>query len=629
MARISESINSPQDLKKVPLEKLPEVCQGLREEIIEVVSETGGHLGTSLGAVEIVTALHYVFNSPRDKFVWDVSHQVYSHKLLTGRRSRMRTLRQHGGLSGFSAHDESEHDHFTVGHASTAVSQALGLLCARDLRGSDEKVVAIIGDGSLTGGICFEALNNAGHLRKELLVILNDNEMSISKNVGAISQCLNQIITAPIYNRLRKRVEEQLNNFPRLKRLVKHAEEGFKNLMVPGIIFEELGFRYFGPVDGHDIEHLVKTFQNIKSIKTPVLLHVITKKGKGYAPAENHPERGHGMPPFDIKTGEPKVSSKPAGEKSLGYTKAFVNSLIELAQDDPKIVAITAAMPDGTGLGEFQKRFPERFFDVGIAEQHAVAFAGALSRGGFKPVCAIYSTFMQRAFDQLIHDVTIQDVHVTACLDRAGVVGPDGPTHQGLYDIAYISTIPNSVIASPWDEAEMKQMLKLAVNNSGRGVFAVRYPKENITLSASNAHKNFAIGEGEILAEGGDVAILAFGSFVSRALKVAEALKVQGINATVVNLRFAKPLDENLLIDLAGRVRNWHVIEDHVYAGGLGARVLEFCERKGLTDIHVNRHAVLDKIVEHGDRDKILDSFGLSVGKLTVAITECIEKVKL
>ncbi len=617
MTRLSESINTPRDLKKFPVEKLPEICQGLREEIIEIVSETGGHLGASLGALEIILALHYVFNSPKDKFIWDVSHQIYAHKLITGRRSRMKTLRKHGGLSGFAAPEESEHDHFAVGHASTAVSQALGLLCARDFSGGNEKIVAVIGDGSLTGGICYEALNNAGHLRKELLIILNDNEMSISKNVGAISRYLNQIITAPIYNRMRKQVEEQLNNFPRLKKLVKHAEEGFKNLIVPGIIFEELGFRYFGPIDGHDVEGLVKTLGNIKEIKTPVLLHVITKKGKGYAPAENHPERGHGMPPFEIETGEPKISSKSGAVKPVSYTKAFVQSLIEAAGRDPKVIAITAAMPEGTGLVEFQKKFPDRFFDVGIAEQHAVAFAGALAKGGYRPVCAIYSTFLQRAFDQLIHDVSVQGVNVTVCLDRAGVVGPDGPTHQGLYDIAYLSVIPNSVIASPWDEAEMRRMMQLAVDYSGKGVFAIRYPKENITLSAKNAVKNFGVGEGEILAQGDDIAILAFGSFVGRALKISDALREQGINAAVVNLRFAKPLDENLLLELSKTVRDWVVIEDHVYAGGLGARILEFAERNNLENIRITRFAVPDKIVEHGDRDKILDGFSLSVEKLT------------
>ncbi|MBI4398714.1 MAG: 1-deoxy-D-xylulose-5-phosphate synthase, partial [Candidatus Omnitrophica bacterium] len=621
MSYLSQSINSPQDLKQLPLEKLPEVCQGLRQEIIEIVSETGGHLGASLGAVELIAALHYVFDSPRDKFVWDVSHQIYAHKLITGRRSRMHTLRKHGGLSGFASPAESGHDHFVVGHASTAVSQALGLVCARDIQGGDEKIVAVIGDGSLTGGICYEALNNAGHLRKEMLIVLNDNEMSISKNVGAISRYLNQIITAPIYNRMRKQIEEQLNNFPRLKRLVKHAEEGFKNLMVPGIIFEELGFRYFGPIDGHDVEGLVKTLENIRSIKTPVLLHMLTKKGKGYAPAENHPERGHGMPPFDIKTGAPKSASRrPEEPRVVSYTKSFVTHLIEQAKKDSKIIAITAAMPEGTGLVEFQKQFPDRFFDVGIAEQHAVAFAGALARAGLTPVCAIYSTFLQRAFDQLIHDVTIQEVKVVIALDRAGVVGPDGPTHQGLYDIAYLSVIPNSIIASPWDEAEMSRMMELATQSDTKGIFAIRYPKENITLSGPNVHKIFQIGEGEIVVEGEALAILAMGSFVNRALEAAAILASQGISASVVNLRFAKPLDETLLTALSGRVSEWVIIEDHVYAGGLGARVLEFCERAKLEHVRVTRCAVPDQILQQGDRERIFDELGLSPEKIAETI---------
>lgn len=618
MSVLSQSISSPQDLKKHPIDELPLICEGLRQEIIEIVSETGGHLGASLGALEIVAALHYVFDSPNDKIVWDVGHQIYAHKLLTGRRSRMRTLRQQGGLSGFAAHSESVHDHFSVGHASTAVSQALGLVVARDLAQRDEKVIAVIGDGSLTGGLTYEALNNAGHLRKELLIILNDNEMSISKNVGAISHYLNQIITAPIYNRLRHRVEEQLNSFPRLKRLVKHAEEGFKNLIVPGIIFEELGLRYFGPIDGHDVVGLVKTLNKIRSIKTPVLLHVLTKKGKGFKPAEDHPERSHGMPPFDIKTGEPKALAKSGSSPS--YTQAFVKSLIELAEKDPKIVAITAAMPEGTGLVEFQKRFPDRFFDVGIAEQHAVTFAGALAKGGLKPVCAIYSTFLQRAYDQLIHDVILQQANVTVCLDRAGVVGPDGPTHQGLYDIGYLSVIPNSVVASPWNETEMKQMLHLALKYPG--LFAIRYPKANVSSSNGRSSKEFQIGEGEIVRKGDDLALLTFGSFVDRALKVAESLQDQGVEAAVVNLRFAKPLDAGLLSELAKEVRDWFVIEDHLFAGGLGARVLEFCERENLTGVRVKRFAVPDQIVEHGDREKILDQFGLSVEKLTRAIYE-------
>lgn len=621
MTQLSKTISSPQDLKAHKIEVLPKISDGLRQEIIEIVSETGGHLGASLGAVELVTALHYVFDSPRDKIVWDVGHQAYAHKLITGRRLRMLTLRKRGGLSGFTAPEESVHDHFTVGHASTAVSQALGLAVARDLTGGDEKIIAVIGDGSLTGGICYEALNNAGHLRKDLLIVLNDNEMSISPNVGAISRYLNQIITAPFYNRLRSRVEEQLKNFPRLKRLVKHAEEGFKNLVVPGIIFEELGFRYFGPIDGHDVITLVKTLENIKSIKTPVLLHVITQKGKGYKPAENHPERGHGMPPFDIRTGEPKPAPKPSGAvQKISYTKAFVKSLVELAEHDPKIVAITAAMPEGTGLVEFQKKFPDRFFDVGIAEQHAVTFAGSLAKAGLKPVCAIYSTFLQRAFDQLIHDVTVQRTRITVCLDRAGVVGPDGPTHQGLYDIGYLGVIPDSIIASPWDEAEMKQMLRLALETEGKGVFAIRYPKDNANVSSRGLEKKFEIGEGEVLAEGEDLAILTFGSFVERALKVSEKLRERGVHSTVVNLRFAKPLDENLLLRLVNLNQEWVVIEDHVYSGGLGARVLEFCERAGLAQVRVRRFAVPDQIVEHGDRDLVLDEFGLSVEKLVVRI---------
>jgi len=623
MSRLSETINMPSDLKKLSIEQLPEVCAGIREELVEITSETGGHLGASLGTVDLIVAMHYVFDAPTDKFVWDVGHQVYAHKLITGRRDRMKSIRTYKGLSGFSNHNESIYDHFSVGHASTAASQGLGLAVARDFEGKKNKVISIFGDGALTGGLCYEALNNAGHLKKDFLCILNDNEMSISPNVGAISTYLNRIITAPIYNRVRKKVEEQLSNLPRLKKMVKNAEEGFKNLIVPGIIFEELGFRYFGPTDGHNVVELVKLFQNIKTINKPILLHIITKKGKGCEFAEQDPVTSHGVTPFEIETGKPKKkpSSTPA---PLSFTNSFVNNLIDLAEEDPKVVAITAAMREGTGLRPFQDKFPDRFFDVGIAEQHAVAFAGALNKGGMKPVCAIYSTFLQRAFDQLIHDVTIQNANVTFCLDRAGVVGPDGPTHQGLFDIGYLGVVPNSIICSPWTDFEMKQMLRLSLDHDG--VFAIRYPKANV-FERTEEEKPFQIGEGEILTQGEDVAILTIGSFVTRALEVKENLEKQGISATVVNLRFAKPLDEKLLLELAGSLSRWVVIEDHVYSGGLGARVLEFCERKKLDHIHVDRYAVPDEIIEHGEREIIFDLVGLSSEKLTQSIAASISKI--
>ncbi len=619
MSRLSETIKSPEDLKKLSIEQLPEVCAGLREELVEITSETGGHLGASLGTVDLIVALHYVFDSPKDKFVWDVGHQVYAHKLITGRRDRMKTIRTYEGLSGFTSHTESVHDHFSVGHASTAVSQGLGLAVARDLKGGDEKIVSIFGDGALTGGVCYEALNNAGHIKTDFLCILNDNEMSISPNVGAISTYLNRIISAPIYNRVRKKLEEQLNNFPRLRKLVKNAEEGFKNLLVPGIVFEELGFRYFGPVDGHDVKELVKLFKNIKDIKKPILLHLITKKGKGCEFAEKDPVTSHGVQPFHLESGAPKKKATvtPA---PLSYTNCFVNNLTLLAEEDPKVVAITAAMREGTGLRPFQDKFPDRFFDVGIAEQHAVSFAGALARSGIKPICAIYSTFLQRAFDQLIHDVTIQDVNVTFCLDRAGVVGPDGPTHQGLFDIGYVGVIPNSVICSPWTDFEMNQMMRLSLEH--QGVFSIRYPKENVPEIEGEAKNLFKIGEGEIVADGNDVAILAIGSFVSRALVVRELLREQGIQATVVNLRFAKPLDETLLKKLSESITKWVVIEDHVYSGGLGARVLEFCERNELRNVDVQRIAVPDEVIQHGEREIIFDKFGLTPEKISKTILD-------
>ncbi|MBI4372590.1 MAG: 1-deoxy-D-xylulose-5-phosphate synthase, partial [Candidatus Omnitrophica bacterium] len=457
-------INSPQDLKKIPLFQLPKVCAEYRSFLIETISKTGGHLGASLGAVELNVALHYLLDSPTDKICWDVGHQAYVHKMITGRRERLNTIRQAEGISGFPSPFESPHDQFIVGHACTGISQGLGLAAARDFRGGDERVVVVVGDGALTGGLAYEALNNAGHLGKRMLIVLNDNEMSISKNVGAISKYLNKIITNPLYNRIRAEVEKQLRHFPRLRKLADYGFESFKHLLVPGLIFEELGFRYFGPVDGHDVVGLVKTVDNILRLNDVCLLHIVTQKGKGYEFAEKDAERLHGVTPFNVKTGEKiKGPSESKTEGEITYTQAFAQSIVQLAREDEKIVAITAAMPSGTGLDKFAKEFPNRFFDVGIAEQHAVTFAGALAKGGMKPVCAIYSTFLQRAQDQLIHDVALQKLNVTLCLDRAGLVGADGATHNGVFDISYLGHIPHTVIAAPKDSAEMFHMLKLGV----------------------------------------------------------------------------------------------------------------------------------------------------------------------
>ncbi|MBI3999591.1 MAG: 1-deoxy-D-xylulose-5-phosphate synthase [Candidatus Omnitrophica bacterium] len=614
-------INSPSHLKKIPLLELPKVCAEYRSFLINTISKTGGHLGASLGAVELNVALHYLLDSPKDKICWDVGHQAYVHKMITGRRERLNTIRQAEGISGFPSPFESPHDQFIVGHACTAISQGLGLAVARDLQGGDEKVVVVVGDGALTGGLAYEALNNAGHLGKKMLIILNDNEMSISKNVGAISKYLNKVITNPLYNRIRTEVEKQLRHFPRLRKLADYGFESFKHLLVPGLIFEELGFRYFGPVDGHGVVGLVKTIDNILKINDVCLLHVVTQKGKGYEFAEKDAECLHGVTPFNVKTGEKvKSPSESKVEGEMTYTQAFAQSVLQLAREDKKIVAITAAMPSGTGLDQFAKEFPGRFFDVGIAEQHAVTFAGALAKGGLKPVCAIYSTFLQRSQDQLIHDVALQKLNVTLCLDRAGLVGADGATHNGVFDISYLGHIPNTVIAAPKDNAEMFHMLKLGVDYPY--IFAMRYPRAHIPLGAKTPTKLFEIGEGEILREGSDVAIFTLGSMIVPSLKCAELLAAEGIEATVCNLRFAQPLDEKLILEVVQKTPLVFTAEEHVLTGGFGSKVLEFFERKEIQDVRVKRFALPNEFIEHGSREKLLDRFGLSSEKMAKAILE-------
>lgn len=620
------NIKSPSDLKKIPLAKLPEVCEEYRRFLVESVAKTGGHLGASLGALEINVALHYVLNSPKDKICFDVGHQAYVHKMITGRLDRMSTLRQKDGLSGFPSPFESEHDPFIVGHASTAISQGLGLAVARDLLKEDSQVVVVAGDGSLTGGLSYEALNNAGHLSKRMLIVLNDNKMSIAKNVGAISKYLNRIITNPLYNRIRDQMEKQLASFPRLKKLANYGLESFKHFLVPGLMFEELGFRYFGPVNGHDVINLVKTIESILKLNTLAMLHVVTEKGKGYDLAEQDVERLHGVSPFNSKTGE-KVTSvvetKPANEAT--FTEAFSQAIRQLAREDEKVVAITAAMPSGTGLTEFAKEFPDRFFDVGIAESHAITFAGALARRGFKPVCAIYSTFLQRSHDQLVHDISLQRVNATVCLDRAGLVGADGATHHGVFDFSFLGHIPRAVIAAPKDGAELYHMLRLGVNYPD--LFAIRYPRAVIPDQLKIPTKLFQIGEGEILRQGKDLAILAVGSMVGMALDVANLLALKGIDATVCNMRFVKPLDENLLLQIIQKTRHIITLEEHVLTGGFGSKVLEFFEQKGISDVHVKCFGLPDEFVEHGKRENLLREFGLSGEKIAESVMNALDSL--
>jgi len=613
-------INSPTDLQKISLGKLPEVAEEYRHFLIETVSKTGGHLGASLGALELNMALHYVLESPQDKICWDVGHQAYVHKLITGRRDRFSTLRKTEGISGFPSPFENEHDHFIVGHAGTAIAQAVGLAAARDHLKTSEKVVAVVGDGAMTAGLSYEALNNAGHLKKEMLIVLNDNEMSIAKNVGAISKYLNKVITNPVYNRIRSDVEHQLDKFPRLRKLAAQSLESMKHLFVPGILFEELGFRYFGPVDGNDVVGLVQTLRHILPLKECALLHIITKKGNGCPYAEQDVEKGHGVTPFNTKTGEKILSvSEKAAVGQISYTKAFANALSEVARKDPKVIAITAAMPTGTGLNDFQKEFPDRLYDVGIAEQHAVTFAGALSKAGLKPVCAIYSTFLQRSQDQILHDVALQRQRTVLAMDRAGLVGADGATHNGVFDISYLGHVPNVVIAAPINAYEMKQMLEMGVEYPH--TFAIRYPRGNIPVShAAVPQEKFGIGKGQVLSEGKDGTLLALGSMVEIALQVRDLLKTAGVEVRVVNMRFAKPLDGALILDSLDKSKYLFTLEEHVFAGGFGAKVLEFLERSQKDDAVLRRFALPDEFIEQGDRDYHYERIGLSPEKITASI---------
>jgi 1-deoxy-D-xylulose-5-phosphate synthase len=622
-----DKIKCPQDLKQVPVEKLPEVAEEYRQFLIESVAKTGGHLGASLGVLELSIALHYVLNSPEDNICWDVGHQAYVHKMITGRKDRMNTLRQTGGLSGFPAPWESQHDPFIVGHAGTAISQALGLAAARDIKKGNEKVVAIVGDGAMTAGLSFEALNSAGHLKKNMLIILNDNEMSIAKNVGGMSRYLNRVITNPLYNRIRGEVDKQLSRFPRLKKFSNASLEGMKHLLVPGILFEELGLRYFGPVNGHDVVGLVKTLRDVLALNTCSILHILTKKGKGCAFAENDEEKGHGVGPFNVKTGEKiEVASSKNDAVSVSFTQAFADALSKQARRNPDVVAITAAMPSGTGLLHFQKEFPERFFDVGIAEQHAVSFAGALARGGLKPVVAIYSSFLQRSHDSVMHDVALQRQGIVIGIDRAGLVGADGATHQGIFDMAFLGAVPGIVLASPVDEYEIEKMMELALNHPS--VFAIRYPRANISkMFDAFPKKAFEVGEGEVLFDGQDVTLLALGSMVEAACKARALLEKEGVSVRVVNMRFAKPLDEQLILDSLQKTRLLFTIEEHVGAGGFGSKVLEFMEEKNIRHVPLKRLALPDEFIEHGSRDAQLDEFGLSPEKIAAAAIKELSRI--
>ena len=607
---ILDTICSPQDVKELPFEQLDVLCTQIRERLIQTTAKTGGHLASNLGTVELTVALHRVFDCPDDQIVWDVGHQCYTHKLLTGRREQFSTLRQEGGLSGFPKRKESEYDAFIAGHSSTSISVASGLARAKKLQNDQHHVIAVIGDGAFTSGLAFEGANNAARFGDNLIVILNDNKMSISKNVGAMSEYLYQLRTGETYNKIKNDIEGWLKNMEfgsDVLKAIRRLKGSVKYLMVPTSIFEELGFTYLGPVDGHDLEGLLDVLQAAKKIDGPVMVHVLTKKGKGYKPAEESPNKFHGTGPFDIATGK-KITNPNA---PVSYTEVFGKTLSKLADIDDKIVGITAAMPDGTGLNIFAEAHKDHFFDVGIAEQHAVTAAAGMAAAGMKPVAAIYSTFMQRAYDSIMHDICMQKLHVTLCLDRAGLVGDDGYTHHGVFDYAYLRSIPNMTIMAPKDENELQHMLKTALDFDGP--VSVRYPRgSGVGVALDTQWQDLPIGKAEVLRTGKDVCFWAIGSMVQTALDAAELLEAQGISAGVVNMRFAKPLDVELLREHAQSYGKIITLEEGVLAGGVGSAILEeLNENKLLEQCEVRCFGIPDEFVMHGDKKLLFRDLGL------------------
>ncbi|MBN2136096.1 MAG: 1-deoxy-D-xylulose-5-phosphate synthase [Acidobacteria bacterium] len=628
MARLLDKINSPDDIKKMNFKQLKQLAGEIRELIITTVSKNGGHLASNLGVIELTLAMHYVFDFKKDRLVWDVGHQCYTHKIITGRKDSFHTLRQYRGISGFPKIEESQYDHLNTGHSSTSISAALGMAVARDINGEDNNILAVCGDGALTAGIALEALNQVGHMKKRVILVLNDNEMSIGKNVGGIAGYLNRIISGQFYIRFNRKMKKMLKGIPgigdSMVSMARAFEHLLKRMFVPGMLFEELGYKYVGPEDGHNIEGLIKTFEQVKTNVGPILLHVVTKKGKGYKPAEEMNEAFHGASPFDIKTGQFKKSSEP---KPPSYTNIFGKTLCEIAEKNPKVVAITAAMREGTGLKEFSEKFQDRFFDVGIAEQHAVMFAGGLALGGMKPVVAIYSTFMQRAFDQLVHDASLMQLPIVFALDRAGLVGADGPTHHGVYDLSFTRMIPHFTIASPRDENELRHLLYTATNYDKP--FVIRYPRGNgIGVPIDSPLRNITPGTAEKLKHGEDAVIFALGRMVYPALEVAKELVHEGIKVSVVDLRYLKPLDENLIINelqTSGRVIT---IEDNVLSGGMGGYITEFISTNIQENIPVLRIGLPDIDIEHGEVSVLDKKYGLDTKSIYNRTKEFIKNTK-
>ena len=597
-----EKINSPEDLKKISKNDLPLLASEIRKIIIDVVSKNGGHLAPSLGAVELAIAIHYVFNAPDDKIIWDVGHQSYAHKLLTGRRERFHTLRQYDGICGFTRMSESPYDAFSTGHSSTSISAGLGIACAKRLKNDNSKVIAVIGDGSMTAGLAYEGLNQAGDINKNILVILNDNDMSIAHNVGAVSSLLSRTFSAKYLQDFKKEVGDFLKSLPKfgddIYQFAKRSKESFKTFITPGMLFEAFNFEYFGPINGHKLDHLIDILNNVKLLNEPVLLHVTTTKGKGYPPSEKNPVYFHGVGCFDADTGESikEECTIPT------YTHVFGQTLLKMASEDPRIIAVTAAMPEGTGLSDFAHAYPDRFFDVGIAEQHAVTFAAGLATEGFRPVVAIYSTFLQRAYDQILHDVCIEAIPVIFAVDRGGIVGEDGATHNGVFDLSYLRSLPNMVVMAPKDENELCRMLTTAIAHNGP--IAIRYPRGTAEgKKMENRDIPIPIGKGEVLTKGDDVVIFAIGRSVNEALSAHAMLKEHNISATVVNCRFVKPLDAELIGTLSRKIPRIITIEENVRQGGFGSAILEYLADQEITGFRLKCIGIADTFVEHGTQE--------------------------
>lgn len=623
MYHILNQVDNPKDLKRLNITEKQELAKEIRDLLIKTVSETGGHLASNLGVVELTIALHSILNTPYDKIIWDVGHQTYVHKILTERKGKIHTLRKLNGIAGFPKSTESEYDSFDTGHSSTSISVAAGMARARDIKGEKNNIVAVIGDGALTGGMAFEALNDVGFTKTNLIVILNDNEMSISKNVGRLSELLTKVRTRKSYNKSNNYIKRNMLKVPyvgkKVVKLIRKIKYSIKQLFLSNMFFEDLGFKYLGPVDGHNIEKLEDIILKAKNLSGPILIHVVTKKGKGYLPAESMPDKFHATGPFDIETGESK------GKKQEDYSKVFGDALLEIAENNPKVVAITAAMKDGTGLTKFAEKYPNRFLDVGIAEQHALAMAAGMAKEELIPVIPLYSSFYQRGYDQVIHDICIQKLHVVMCVDRAGIVGNDGETHQGIFDLAFFKIIPNLTIMAPKDFIELKQMLNYAIQYNGPIV--IRYPRGGEGKEKFLIHNKIVKGEAELLNEGEDVSIIAIGKMVSLAQKVGKKLEKMGITSDVINARFLKPLDKETILNSIEKTRNVITIEDGILNGGLGTSIIELIQKECIEGAKVKEFGYPDRFIKHGKVEEIEEIYGLTEENISKYVEKSRQKI--